>query len=381
MGLYLKLLPGVRIRISGRGVRASVGPRIARVHVGAGGTGVSTGAGPVSLYQGLTPRGHKAKKTTQRAGVRSTAPDESFAQPSRSTDAPYRRPVPSSIDAQAQEFAQLLYSYAATPRPNALMPPGPPPVLARSTVAARARRDARRGVRWWSVVAQGRALGEARRRTPERYDQELRQLHRAHEEASTAEEATWSALLANDSAAVVTAINDAFSAQNVPALCTDASSVQASTLVQVPELTVVPVWAPSETPTGRPSFRRLNKTERNQGYCQLTCGHLLLAARHALAAAPHLPAVRVAALRNSPPDAYGVPRAECIAIATFMRTRLDNVQWSVADAESIARDTASPLTFHRSGVAREVIALDLSGEPKLAAAIAQAVGMNGESAT
>lgn len=36
MGMSLELMPGVRIRVSKRGLRSSIGPRIARVHVGGG---------------------------------------------------------------------------------------------------------------------------------------------------------------------------------------------------------------------------------------------------------------------------------------------------------------------------------------------------------
>jgi hypothetical protein len=52
MGIYIRLAPGVKIRLSRRGVRWAVGPRAARLHLGAGGPGVSTGAGPFSAYRG-----------------------------------------------------------------------------------------------------------------------------------------------------------------------------------------------------------------------------------------------------------------------------------------------------------------------------------------
>lgn len=52
MAVYLRLLPGVKIRIGRRGrVRLGIGPRIARRWTGAGGHGWSTGAGPVSAYR------------------------------------------------------------------------------------------------------------------------------------------------------------------------------------------------------------------------------------------------------------------------------------------------------------------------------------------
>jgi hypothetical protein len=56
MGIYVRLLPGVKVRLSKRGVRWAIGSRAARIHVGAGGRSVSTGAGPFSLYRRLVGR-------------------------------------------------------------------------------------------------------------------------------------------------------------------------------------------------------------------------------------------------------------------------------------------------------------------------------------
>ena len=56
MGIYVRLMPGVKVRLTRRGVRWGIGPRAARVHFGAGGAGVSTGAGPFTAYRGLRRR-------------------------------------------------------------------------------------------------------------------------------------------------------------------------------------------------------------------------------------------------------------------------------------------------------------------------------------
>jgi hypothetical protein len=56
MSIFLRLLPGVKVRLTRRGVRWGLGPRAARLHFGAGGTGVSTGAGPFSWYRPLRRR-------------------------------------------------------------------------------------------------------------------------------------------------------------------------------------------------------------------------------------------------------------------------------------------------------------------------------------
>ncbi len=80
MGFRLKVAPGVRLRVSKRGVRTSLGPRAARVHVGGGRTGFSTGVGPVGFYgssrrnwrrTGGTGRG-SSSRTTSSGGELST---------------------------------------------------------------------------------------------------------------------------------------------------------------------------------------------------------------------------------------------------------------------------------------------------------------------
>ena len=52
MSLFLKIAPGVKIRIGRRGrVRWSLGPRLFRLHAGGGYRGgVSTGAGPFTWF-------------------------------------------------------------------------------------------------------------------------------------------------------------------------------------------------------------------------------------------------------------------------------------------------------------------------------------------
>jgi hypothetical protein len=56
--IYVKLAPGVRVRIGRRGrVRWGLGPRAARLHIGGHASpGISTGAGPVTAYKPLRRR-------------------------------------------------------------------------------------------------------------------------------------------------------------------------------------------------------------------------------------------------------------------------------------------------------------------------------------
>lgn len=52
MGFGIKLVPGVRVRMSSRGIRVGVGPRWARAHVGSHGVGVSVGPKATRAYVG-----------------------------------------------------------------------------------------------------------------------------------------------------------------------------------------------------------------------------------------------------------------------------------------------------------------------------------------
>jgi hypothetical protein len=56
IGLHVRFLPGVKVRLTRKGVRRGLGPQAARMNFGVGGTGVPTGAGPFSIYQGLRRR-------------------------------------------------------------------------------------------------------------------------------------------------------------------------------------------------------------------------------------------------------------------------------------------------------------------------------------
>lgn len=68
MSIYIRLAPGVKIRLGRRGMRTSLGPRLLRAHFGGGGgTGVSTGIGPVSLYKAIQRRATTVEAATSAA--------------------------------------------------------------------------------------------------------------------------------------------------------------------------------------------------------------------------------------------------------------------------------------------------------------------------
>jgi hypothetical protein len=117
---------------------------------------------------------------------------------------------------------------------------------------------------------------------------------------------------------------------------------------------------------GNLSLRKLTQTESNDFHNLLMCGYILVTVREALAAAPGLKAVRVAMVRRTPPNAYGVQSVECLLAAAFTRDALQGIQWQTADAAMIVNDASTELRIQQ-GPAEEIRPLDLSNEPSLAA--------------
>src|SRR6476661_702228 len=71
MGFGIRIMPGVRLSASKRGMRMGVGPRIARVHVGSGRPGVSSGVGPVTVWTGVGSRKRRRSSGRSAASIRS----------------------------------------------------------------------------------------------------------------------------------------------------------------------------------------------------------------------------------------------------------------------------------------------------------------------
>ena len=80
--------------------------------------------------------------------------------------------------------------------------------------------------------------------------------------------------------------------------------------------------------------------------------------------------VRIIAVRDTGPDAYGKSQMEAVLAARFARAKLVGVQWATADASRVVYDTADRLHANLTGRTRELSALDLTAEPDLAAVLA-----------
>ena len=52
MGISFKVMPGVRVGLTRKGMNASIGPRVARAHVSSSGVSYSSGVGPITVSGG-----------------------------------------------------------------------------------------------------------------------------------------------------------------------------------------------------------------------------------------------------------------------------------------------------------------------------------------
>jgi len=176
----------------------------------------------------------------------------------------------------------------------------------------------------------------------------------------------WRRLLANDPDVVTATLTEAFEEGQTPVAVTGVENGEASVLVMVPGIEAVPERMPSRTPAGNLSIAKITKSQRNSFYLSMICGHALMTVREALAVAPGLQAVRLAVVRQVPPDAYGVRKTECLLAAAFTRQRVQGIPWQSATALQVVHDCSADLRIRMSGT-HEPLPLDLTAEPALAA--------------
>jgi hypothetical protein len=374
VGIYFKLAPGVRVRVTTRGVRASLGPRAARVHVGGGyRPGLSTGAGPVTLYHSVGRTRHSQPHPARR----SSASIPSAAGSRRST-------VGQAAPARAAETAGAVDSVRAIESlhrhsPPPVQPPVAPPVPVVDEAAIRGKHlaGAFEGIGFWKRSARqaARAAAAAAAEAEIQYDRQWYETQRQQWQADLDER--WAELQANQPDVVLATLAEAFEAHQIDAAAVSVDEGQVSVVVFVPGPEVVPEKLPTETPAGRPTVRAATKTQAAALYTTLVCGHVLAVVREALAVAAGLTAVRAAAVRSSAADVYGHSSFECLAAATFARSALQGVDWPRAGSVEVFGQCGTDSSLHTTGRVSQLEPIDLTSEPDLAALLAAIDGPSG----
>jgi hypothetical protein len=357
MGLSfsVKVMPGVRIRASSRGLRTSIGPQAARLHVGGGRTGFSTGAGPVTLYSSAGGR--------SRSGGR------------RPSAASYQRqltvsPAAAAKAQEAQRLARLFQELLSVHReefPPAQPPVAPPPAEPDAEAIRRRHVEAAlAGIGFFQRAARRTAREEAARAADAEIAAARADGARQQADFQVQLDGWWRNLLANDPGTVMAALAEAFEDNEAAAAPLGVDGAEVALVVLAPPESVVPERMPGTTAAGNVSLRKTPKAERDAFYTMAVMGHVVVTLKEAFAVAPGLLGARVVALRSAGTDAYGKPRLECILAGHWTRAALQGVKWATADAATVAQDTASELLIKlRAG--KELQPLDLTDQPEIRA--------------
>jgi hypothetical protein len=338
MGFYFRVAPGLRLRLTSRGLRASIGPRAARLHVGAGGPGVSTGAGPVSYYHSLSGVNRRA-----RGGARA----EKLAQ-AQQVNAIWEQ----LLNVHREEF-----------------PSTQPPLVPASAVielqdlVEQRRRESTRGINWFRRRDRAQAREAAKAQAQQEWERAVAAADAERARRQTAADQRWQLLLANDPVVVMETLVEAFEDNDAPATPVAVAGSEVSMAVLAPAQEAIPIRMGRVTEAGNISLAKLAKGERGQLITSITLGYLLVTLREAFACAPGLQAARVVVVRVADVDTYGVPSLECLVAGRWLKERLDDVTWQDVDAGTIAIDTADELMLDMRGGAPR--ALDLADEPEL----------------
>ena len=340
--------------MSSRGVRAGVGPRVARVHVGGGyRAGFSTGAGPFTAYHSVGGRRRAPSRAKRRRSARTAGSGN------------YR--------AQLQDdLKQILYLHRGSF--PAVQAPVAPPIdeVDERAIKRRHQRAGTKGASWFARAERARARENALAAAQEEIDATKAQRQEQRATLQAGLDARWRALVENDADAVLSALQEGFQGTGA-ALELDSNSL--SIVVPAPGLDVVPEHAPAVTPTGRPSLRKMTKTERNNLYDEVLCGHLLAAVRKTLAVAPGIEDVWAGMVRTGEHGVGVERRAECLLVARLYRKDLVDVRWDETTSATILHARASEVAVHRFGRAGEFRALDPGSHP-LAYQVAKRVDIN-----
>ncbi|WP_426510373.1 DUF4236 domain-containing protein [Dactylosporangium sp. McL0621] len=363
MGFSVKLMPGVRLRLSSRGLRTSIGPRIARVHLGGGRLGVSSGIGPFGASTSIGGR---------RGGRRTAASARASYQ--RQLAAQRRQAVQAEKEALARELADAFLRILALHRvdfPPAQRPVAPEPAAPdRDAVYAHFERHALTGVGLFSRAERAAARQTAAGWAAAEVERQWQRLRAERAGWQQQLDRYWHALCANDPGTVLQALADAFEDNEATAAPVGVDGSEVSLVLVVPPAAeAIPEQMPAQTAAGNLTLKKITQTAQANYYTQFACGQVLVTLRETFAAAPGLAAARVVVLRNDGRDVYGRPSMPCLAAFTVERTALHGVRWADAGSVEILDMVARESLVKQAGRTRDLAPVDLRAEPQIAALV------------
>lgn len=389
VGFSVRVIPGLRVRASRRGLRASVGPRILRVHAGAGRSGVSSGIGPFSAYSSSGGRRRKRQATRRRSTGTSTEALERAARAQVRAARAEERAARAEERAAAQEEKARQAAALIEALDDILhlhhtdFAAASPPVAAAPVVPSLADLEAQHVKRQTVGVSH---FDRQRRAAAREYGRSLA----AYEHARLAQLATdrraaqqsilnewWTRLNCNDENAVAGALAQAFEDNEAAAAPLGVQGATASVAVLVPGPDALPEQLPATTQAGNPTLKKLTKSQRSDLYYEMVCGYVLATVKEAFAVAPALQEVATVVVREGALNAYGRHATEAILAARFTRADLVGVQWHAVDASVVVDDLGRDVAVNRRGCVLEMHALDLSRHADITAVV-EAIDLSDE---
>jgi len=358
MGFGVRLAPGVRIRVSSRGVRTSVGPRIARVHVGAGRTGFSTGVGPISYYTSVGgSRRSYAGSSGGSSGGYSGSYSSTYGTSGRTQHEKYA--AATEIEETLKRWTKAhLKSFPKAKKEIAAL--AETPTL--DFIFKQQKKIHLDGISIFKLserkVAKEKASAKA---------QKLKEDYVAEAKADQAKKQAeiddaWARMEACEASEIYTRITDAFGDNESKAAVIDVAGKTVSILVLVPGIEVLPEKDRSHTAAGNLSVRKMTAAAKNNYYLELVNSQAIATAKEALAECPSLDKVKLLVIRNA--STSSKEDFECIAFGTIGKSALDFTSKNPI-AATLAIGTASNDWNENLNGKQQLLPLDLSKEPEI----------------
>jgi hypothetical protein len=347
----VRIMPGVRVRVSSRGIGMSAGPRIARVHVSPRGrVGVSSGLGPLAGY--TTLGGHQQ----QRRRSSSRQPSAATLQRQRATAE--RQIARARKEDEIGKLAGTLHAlirmhdeeFGTATRPVAETTPGPDETAIRAEQRSAALADA--------PTFSLKRRREAKAHAEQLAAVEIERQRNAADELRTATQREldrrWDDLCANEPATVLGVLEAAFEDNEAPAVPINCEGATATVVVLVQPLSFLPDKKPTLTEAGNVTLRNWALGDRNDFYASYVRSATIATAKEAFAVAVGLARVSIITIRREPraegPDA--LEALWCVNVERSANTATDAAP--IPDLEVVTK-----------GRTRQVQPLDVSGHSSL----------------
>lgn len=347
-------MPSVHVSASARGIRAGLGPQAARVNVGSGGTSLSTGFGPFYASTGT------GRRQSQGGNVH-----QSF----KAYEQQMRRAQRAQEMAEIAQIEQQLVTAHLEEFPPAQAPKAPTPApVDRDAMLRNFRKEALRGISLFDRSARRAAKREADEQAERAFQAEERRRAEAHAEEQAHLDATWQRLTANDPQTVLAVLEEAFEDNQAPAAPVNCEGDETTLFMLYDSPDSIPDRKPALTSSGYPTLHKRNKSERNQLYAASLASSILVTAKEAFAVALGTNRIVALAMRKEERPAPARPVLSCLYCGRFERGRFERIDWTSVDPlEEISRTPGAMI--ERKWHTAEIAPLNLSDTPDLAAVL------------